>query len=310
MSIPEFTHTLTLPCYKEPVRVRELPNKLYKNILKHIQSKNKVEISKYFVEVVNYLCVDVDVQDLNKIDMLYILLFIRYACISRDVKFEFKCEKTGNPYGSEINVSKILGELETKNYPETITLDLDHNIKVTLGIPSDLYKIESLGDTICSCITRVTLDTGTEFDLTGFTLEQKKEVTDRLPGDVMVQTLDYIINGVNEFEDILILTNHSPHDKDSEPVDVKLGLFDSTMIEFIEVLYTDSLQNYFYTLYILVSKIHMDSEMVNNMSPVECNVIMRRYIEEVEKRNEDIKKQNSKQSTPIPGAPMNMDPFG
>lgn len=310
VSVPEFTYNLTLPCYKDTVRVRELPNSLYKNILKYIQGKDKAEISRYFMEVVSYLCIDVSIEELNKIDMLYILLFIRYACISPDVKFEFKCEKTGNPYSGSVDVSRMLGELETKSYPETIMIDLEHNIHVTLGIPKDLYRTESLGDTICSCITEVTLDTGVYFDLTGFTLEQKKEITDRLPGDVMVQTLEYLLNGTNEFEDILVLTNKSPHDPEASPVEVKLGLFDSTMMEFIEVLYTDNLQNYFYTLYILVSKIHMDSTLVSNMSPVECNVIMRRYIEEVEKRNEDIKKQNSKQSTPIPGAPMNMDPFG
>ena len=307
MSIPEFTHTLTLPCYKDPVKVRELPNKLYKNILKHIQSRNKVEISRYFVEVVDYLCVDVDVRELNKIDMLYILMFIRYACISPDVNFEFKCEKTGNPYKGQVDMSKVLGELETKEYPDSVQIELDKDVNVVLDIPRDLYYTESLNDSICSCITKIILN-GNEFDLVGYTLDQKREATDRLPGDVVVQTLEYLVSGISIFEDITILTNKSPHDPEGQPNDIKLNLFDSTMIEFIQVLYTDNLQNYFYTLYLLASKVHLSGEMINDMSPVECNVIVRRYIEEVEKRNEEIKKQNASQSSPI-GAPMNMNAF-
>jgi len=298
---PEFTHNITLPCLGENIKIRELPNKFYKNILKYIQHGNNNILSAYFINIVEYLCIDFkDIHLLNKVDVFYILLFARYVCVTPDLKLDFECKVTKKPYTLNIDIPSILAAMDDNMYPESVKeIELNYGIKIKIGIPNNILTVESILDVAILCLQEVVIG-DTIYRLHGFTFDERKSVTDNIPGDILPSVLRFITSDVNTFNSIPVVNNKSPHVSDAEGAVFNLNLFDNSMFEFLHLIYSDSLQNYFYTTYILVSKLHFDSNLIRDLTPVECNVYLRRYIEEIDQKNTEIKKQNAAGAMPMP----------
>jgi hypothetical protein len=298
---PEFTHEITLPCLGETIRLRELPNKLYKNILKYIENKDYNALAEYFVQIIDYLCIDFkDISSLNKVDMFYILLFVRYVCVSPELKLDFECQETKKPYTLNVDITEVMDGITKNAYPSSAQIiELDYGIAATIGIPTNLYTSETLLDLVTLCLQEIAINDNV-YSLHDCTYDEKKNVTDQLQGELLPSILRFIAHDSDTFTPISILDSRSPHTSASESKPFNVNLFDNSMFEFLHLIYTESLTNYFYTLYILTSKVHLDSEFIQNLSPVECNIYLRQYVNEIEAKNSEIKKQQQSNSMGLP----------
>jgi hypothetical protein len=297
----EFIHTIKLPCLGETIRVRELPNKIYKNILKYIQTGDSNALAEYFLNVIDYVCVDdIDISTFNKADIFYILLFIRYACISSDLRLNFECEKTKKPYSMSVDIPDIISSIDNNMFPEIEKqYNLDYNITVKIGIPDNIFTSSSILDSIVLCLREVIIGDNT-YDLHRYSFDERHEIVNRLPSDFLPKVIEYITAGSDAFRKVPVLENKSPHDDDMEVKLFELSLFDNSMFDFLHLIYNDTLQNHFYMSYVLVSKLHFDSHLVNDLTPVECNVYLRQYVEEVERHNDQVKQQSQSNTTSLP----------
>ena len=285
-----FKFRIYLPSLEKHVYFKEYTTKDHLAFVKTIQNNDHNITVQFFKDVILRLCDnEVNYNKLTRVDIFCILLNIRIVCISPLLKMKFKCQKTDKIYNIELDLYDILDVVTNyeQQYTENITISKD--LQMVLKVPNSL-RYDSLQSTVLNCIDKIVLFDNTH-DLEQYTDSQRKEIIDRLPGDIFGQILK-IVDKNHENYDIEIFEQVNPHNKEEKPIKHKLNLYSDSFYQFIRLIYDESMNNIYQVRYILCKQIGMDLAYIETMTPSEVEM----YLKLLEKEIHDQKKAQEKAS--------------
>ena len=268
----QFSILVKLPSGRS-IRVAELPNKLYLNLIKYSENRDLEGLNRFFIELLNIP------YDLDIIDRLYLLIYYRMVFISDNIIFTNKENKS-----LEFSIDLILEKLEKYNQDYSCVIE-DKDIKISLGLPTVIYFDESYN--IFNSVIRTIHIKDTFIDFNKLSIKERDNILTLLPSRIANKINNYIDSIRRDVGDIILIDSKEEFDIQQYSVDI---LSNRTML-FVCSLYSHNLIDYFETLYGYVTKISADSEFYKNLSPVETRIILNIHNKAVEKENKELKKQ-------------------
>jgi len=290
----DFKFGIYIPSIQKTVDFGQFTNRMHKNVLKYVQNNDMEGLHNYFLYIIGELNNEIDVTLLNKIDKFCILLTLRIVCLAPTLDLRMKCEITGKEYSNSIDLNNILQLATDLTYKSNQYIEIDDDISIKLTIPYNLYTLsDSMIDIIVDCISFIKVNEQ-EYDLTRLNTVERRTIIDILPGNTFMTAVEYANETQSKFEDFIILSDKSPHDKDSEERIHRLGLYDNSMFDFVRMTYSGSLSTHYELIYTLTSKVGMDSRYIESLTPAEANVYIKFKRDEVEKENQSRKQRSGK----------------
>jgi hypothetical protein len=132
------------------------------------------------------------------------------------------------------------------------------------------------------------------FDLTTLTSEEKNELLDNLPGDVLQQSVNYIKN-IDETYKIPVF--ESVKQKISDDLrSIELKVFDNSMFELLKSLYNSNLEEQYYIRYIMVKHMNYSLNEIDNITPIDTQTYINMYRKEIEDQKKAQEKNNKAES--------------
>ena len=80
--------------------------------------------------------------------------------------------------------------------------------------------------------------------------------------------------------------------------DLIISPFNNSIIEFLKFIFTDNLLNQYQSIYILCSKAGLGAEYINSIAPVEQQVFIKLYADEIEEQNKQLKSKSKNITIP------------
>tara|TARA_R100000808_G_C2155553_1_gene168639 strand:- start:35470 stop:36351 length:882 start_codon:yes stop_codon:yes gene_type:complete len=278
-----------------PVEQISTDSVLYFKQFTHRQNKNFVKvllngdtnILEMFVStLIKDLSVnDIDTDNLSCIDKLGILLGIRAYNVSPVAKFTTIVDK-GRQEQFEISVNDVIDKIKQHKVAHTFNID-KNGIKVEGTIPKVLAAENQL-DMITSSIDVIEFN-GNAIDARELTLDQRREVIDKLPSFVLSSVLEFLY----EQEQILKTT---PVIKLGSDQEMHLSFINRSIAEIIRLFFNTDLKQFYETEYTLIKHFNFTHESINNCAPAELMLYYNIINEEIKKQKEEEQKQQSGQS--------------
>ena len=301
----QFVYPITIPSTGTTGLYKEFSTSYYKSFVK-ILLNNNLEIIGQFIDTMisNLTHTGPSVQSLTAYDKLYIMLVIRAYNISPSIRLGFKTTATKDKKSTTINVNidinEILETLDSLSMKHTFTVTHPGGMTVKGSLPSAL-AVDNFSWLIASCINEIHIN-------------NKVTHIRILPYQEQIKILDKLPSGV--FTDIVaflqaqhtLLSSKSLFNVDMEadiegPTDIKLGIVDSSMFEFVKLLYRCDLKEFYQSEYQLC-KAKMPLELIHNSTPAEVTLYYNIISEYVKKEQEELKKANEPKGMQLPGSPM------
>ena len=223
---------------------------------------------------------------------------MRIVCIGPAIDLQFKCKKTKKPFNTSVDLNDILQKFTDIGEVTQTTVHLDDDIAVKLGIPSRLYTDDNdMLDTMTYCVTDIDIK-GNKYNLSTLAPREKKNKKNKLPGKVFNYIVRYANNIQSEFNKLVVLSEKSPHDKDSHVEEHRLGLYNNSMFNFIRLIYADNLIGYYEMLYTLSSNINMSATYVESITPAEAGIFLATRRKEVARQEQAQRSHENKNKGP------------
>lgn len=271
-----FTVPVLLPS-TNTVRIPELTNKLYFNILKYTTNGDTEGLSLFFKQL---LFKDYKLpKTLSYIDIIYILIYIRMVYVDPVI---YILNSDGKDIKIELSV--FLEKLQniTLQSEDVFTVD---NIKVWVGLPTEMH-FTNVGDVFLTTIKKIQIDDVLlEFDK--LTEQERTQVLNQLPPTITKMLFKHF-KSLNEQLGTLFIIEEN---KAFNITGVELNVLSNQLFQFVESIYSQSLSEYFKVMYHFLNKICQDSSFFMNMSPADSMLIFNVYQEEIKEQNEELKKQ-------------------
>ena len=138
-------------------------------------------------------------------------------------------------------------------------------------------------DLLLDCLLSVTINNKT-YDMSNMCIQDKLNIADNLPGGVVNHIINHCTRYSRQFEDITFLSDKSPFDEADKGREYKLNMFNSSMFDFLKLIYTQDLDGVYRSTYMLVEHTGFSGEYVDNITPVESNVYLKYKTDEIEKQ--------------------------
>lgn len=304
--VDNFSFGIYIPSLEKELTFKELLNKHYKVIIKYIQNEDSERLCQYFDHLINELCYDnSDFHLLDRVDKFIIILSLRVLCVGPVVDTVCTCPTTHKEYKGKVNLVEILDKVVNLNAYKGRTVKIDDTFEVTLGFPRELtYKTaESMTS---ECISTIRIGDKT-FYIGEFTKSEREDLLSQMPITFIGKVYNFMKDKYKIFNEITYLTLQSPFDTTTKPTNLKFNLFDSSFLDFLEFIFGKSLTDYYDLTYILMSKLNISGDHINNeITPAESFVYFKTYEKEISKQQEAEKQPP--QTHTSPDMPMNV-PF-
>lgn len=303
----KFKFGIYLPTLGTYGQFGELSSSNYLDIIKFIQNNDDDNLIKMFNKLVSELIEQPDmISRLTRIDMFCILLNLRIVCVGSKVELKIRCPATKKPFTVPVDLYDILDSVTNYDIQYTESIKIGESCEITLIPPVSLQTNED-DDVVLNSISRIILN-GTEYNTSEYTLKQKEEIIDHLPGNILKKILDHITKNHKHYN-IHAIKYRSPHDASSDHVTYDLQLYNNSFYEFIKTIYNNNLEEQYYLRYILSHRLGFNSEYIETRTPAEIDTYVGFYKQELEEQ----KKQNEKQQGTGGQGPMlppAMSPMG
>lgn len=265
-----FTLKITLPSGKD-VRLNEISNAVYFNILKFCENRDYEGFNEYIEEIIFH-----DYKDIDIIDRLYVMLYYRMLFVSENIVFTADGLQ-GKFKEVKYTIRTILDKIE-EQYEDHSCVISEDGITVSLGLPNTLFfrTVDEVYDTIIKKITYKE----TTIDLSTATREDRNAILARLPHSVFSEIRKYI-------ERLSLTLNNFVLIEANEEFDIKrheINIISNGIIVFVCSLFGGGLSAFYMTLFNFVSKLQMDSNLFFSITPVEMRVLFNIHAEEVEEQ--------------------------
>ena len=268
-----FSYLVYIPSLNTKKRFIQLNNNKHISIVKFIQNKD-VYLAEYLVSMIEDMCIDnINVKNLTGLDLLCILLAIRNICIG--TRLELTTDVNNEKSSLTLDLGDILKRVtDIKTKSTTIKID---NIHVTIEIPRTLV-IESYID----FISKIKINKSV-YDMRSLSKSDKHKIADLLPGKVVTSMYSKIgdlsspitiVKGISTLPEMVI------------------DVTTSSIFEFIKLIFDSNLSNFYTYYYLLASKMHLDLSYIDNITPIETEIYINKYKEEMEIAQKSIESES------------------
>lgn len=272
-----FYTTLELPNLKKKVKIKEINNFYYIDILKFVQNNNLIDLIDFF-DVIISENTDANIEELTNLDKFYILIEMRSVSIGNII--EFFIDNKNIKY----NLSDICNKIQNLKFDNTIIKLNDLNFE--LGIPKN-FILPDYNDIIQQCILKIN-----DVNLDKFTEPEKESLFKLLPASIYNHIKTFIINNTNYIEQQNIF-NITVVDAFK---DFKINPFNNSLIEFLKNIYSDNLMNFYEMQFNLITKLNISYDHFMSMTFNEARMYIAMQNKEVKKQEEAEKKAQGKLS--------------
>lgn len=283
-----FTYTAKLPSCNKVINIKELLYLDYKHLVKTLTNDNNQVIINFFEELIKNLCED-DTSFLTFIDKIIILLTIRAVCISPDLELTATCPVTDKTFNTNIKIFDIINNLSTLNLSSeiysTIKTYNDNKLIIELGMPDKINLDQEDLNLISAVIKKLTIN-GNDVTL------DKNSFIEHLPMSVLKDISDYVLYLSNTIRDIKLLDIRSPYTTEDNNIQVPLNLFASSILDFLKMCFKRGLISLYEIEYFLISKLHIDFDLIKNSTLAELNIYINMFKDE--KRDEESRSKANK----------------
>ncbi len=154
---------MKLPSTGEPVKYRPFLVKEEKILLMAMESGKQKDIQNALNQIINS-CTDgkLDVVELPMFDIEYLFLQLRIKSVEDKAKVTLKCERCGEPVGSEIDLNKVQVQFpeEKTNFNIPLTSDVGvtmkyPTMKMMKNMGNDTENAEQMFDLIATCVDSI-----------------------------------------------------------------------------------------------------------------------------------------------------------
>lgn len=284
----QFTYTVRLPSCNRSVNISELLYPDYKHLIKTLTNDNSRSAIIFFENLIKNLC-ETDTTSFTFIDKIIVLLTIRSICVSPDLELTATCPSTGKTFNTNIQISNIIDNLSTLDLPADIyTTTKNYNndkLIIELGMPSKINLDQDDLDLVSTVIKKITINNN------DVTLE-KDSFIEHLPMTILKDISDYVLHLSNTIRDIKLLDIRSPYTTENNNIQVPLNLFTSSILDFLKMCFKRNLISLYELEYFLISKLHLDFNLIKQSTPAELNVYINMFRDE--KRDEENRSKASK----------------
>ena len=149
-----FTYPVYIPSLNKSLYFTEFTNKQYKNFIKVILNDDILSFNVFVNELLCTLCPDINLDDINVIDKLYILYSLRAGNIGSILEFNVELEDSDDKVKFEININNLLDKLESIDLDLTAEI-VEGEFCTKISVPKEFSKGEGLSDCIYDCISEI-----------------------------------------------------------------------------------------------------------------------------------------------------------
>lgn len=295
--VSKFKIDVYIPSWRTRHSFNELTNKIYKNILKYIQTRDDEKLEGCLMDIVQFLG-NIPSSKLNKIDLFCILLTLRIVCVGPTIELQFNCNKTRKKYNTTVDLNDVLQTFTDIGEDVLTDITLSEDITIKVGIPERLYADEDkLIDIMTYCVDCIDIK-GVSHQLTTLSQQERHNIINALPGKVFNYLVRYANSIQAKFNKEIILAEKSPHDEDSELHEHKLALYNNSMFNFIRLIFTDNLVGYYEMIYSLSSNTHLPPDYVESLTPAETAIFLSTRRKEVAEQERQQRAQDTSNQGP------------
>lgn len=266
-----FYTTLYLPGCKKNIRVNEINNFYYLDILKFIQN-NDISDLNHFLDKVIKENTDADINELSNVDKFCILVEMRSISIGNVI--EFFIDNIHIKYNLS-DICKNIQNLELKSTEIEFC-----GIPIIIAMPKNFIFNEH-EDILFQCIASVG-----DLNLNIVNESEKKLIYSALPANVYSDIKKFITDTSDFFDqkNIFSISNIDSFKN------FKLNPFNTTFIEFLKSIYNDSLTNFYDLQFSLITKLNISYEHFMSMTFNESRMYVALQNKEIKKQEESQKK--------------------
>jgi hypothetical protein len=285
--VRRFTYTAKLPSCNKIVNIKELLYADYKHLAKTLTNDDDNVIDDFFEDLIKHSC-ESDTSTFTFIDKIAILLTIRAICISPDLELTATCPTTEKTFNTSIQIFDIIDNLSSLNLPPDIYTSVktynNGKIIIELGMPGKINLNQEDLDLINTVIKKLIINNN---DVTS----EKTSFIEHLPMSVLKDISEYVLYLSDTIRDIKLLDIRSPY-TDNNNIQIPLNLFTSSILGFLKMCFKRDLMSLYEIEYFLISKLHLDYELIKNSTLAELNIYINMFRDE--KRQEENRSKANK----------------
>jgi hypothetical protein len=265
-----FNVEVVLPSGRK-VRVEELKNRDYLDIVKFCSNQDMVGLAKFFDDrFIN--------SDLNIIERFYLLLYIRMLFIEPDITLNV------DKRDIKIDIATMLNKIE-QSYIDLERTVVEGGIEVTLDLPKVSY-FETMDDLYLSTITSIKV--GNEvIDFSTITEEECVEIIDNLPATIFKHFQTFIQTIQDNLLDVALIDENKQLGIEA----LEINIVSNGVMHFISMLYNTNLEGFYNLIYSFQNTILPGSNLFFDLSPIETQIILNAHQKRVAEENERLQKQ-------------------
>lgn len=276
----DFNLKITLPSGRD-VRVNEISNKVYFNILKFCENQDFEGLNIYLETVIfnEYKTIDI-------IDRFYIMLYYRMLFVSENIVFSSD-KLQGKFKEVKYNIRTILEKIEQQYEDHSLVIN-EGDFSVTLGLPNTMF-FKSVDDIYNSIIKLISYKENT-IELSIATQQERDIILSHLPHSVFIEIRKYTERLSQTLSNFVLIEANADFDIQQH----EINIISNGLMAFICSLFSGGLSSFYVTMFNFISKLHMDSNLFFDITPIEMRLIFNIHAEEIEEQNRKEQEKNNR----------------
>lgn len=287
----EFKYKAYIPSIDDYVLLKELKTEQYIALVKTVMNKQQDMIVDIFDQLIDHSS-DRKI-NLTRLDKFFILCTIRAVCVGGRLTLAFEDTDSNKPYKSHVQIMNLLQHVADVETPDTQVIELN-DITITLGYPRSLY-VDSPEHLLYECIQQLAI-ADHEVNINSLTLNQKKDLVDQLPVELLEHVKSYIMSKNKMYSDVILYRVMNPHATDQKIQTQYFNIFDNSMYDFIVTLFSDNIKSIYELMYVLSKRVRMSVSDLYNNTYAEVRMYLDTYEQELKMEEEARKKEQQKRS--------------
>ena len=270
-----FTFPLTLPSGKV-VRLKEITNRDLFSIIKFCLANDLEGLSDYLNDRVFK-----DYKSLSIIDKLYCLIYLRSFSLGFDISLSTQKEDTQTTVTYDL--TNVIDTLESLPCDLSKTIDVEKFV-IDVDIPTSLF-FKTPEEMYFDIIKTISYD-GVVVSFNLINNDEKEKILEVLPPTLLPKLNDYMAELNSNFGNICLVDQNGFGV--GERVDI--NLLSNQPLAFIQAIFSHDLQGFMQFMYHFVNKVGGTFNDFFNLTLTDTKYMLEFYKEEVEKQNEELKK--------------------
>lgn len=251
-----------VPSFKKYIKVSELKMYQLEILSKYILNDDDEQLNTAFNNILlENLKNKTDYNLLTKFDKWFLLVFLRASSVESTISYTAGEEAASLTF----DLFEILTKLSEIALVEPTPLTLDETI-FDFNLQKDLYSPNYVLTTICKTKTD-----NAEFLPYKFSNEIREEFYKTVESTVYNEIKTHLNTLDQKFSSIFIIENPN---KIKNFYSIPFRLYDNTLFYFLKSIFKPSAQSLYTKKYVLLAKLHIDLNSINQLTPFECDIYM------------------------------------